>query len=266
MKYHYDTRILSGEETTPEFRGALELARNKGRWRHEDYHFFTTWWHIVTKLLDMNPTVRLPDGTTQHLFATVWEVRDFFRIENENLGEKVNVRFFMHCLSYLYSQKVAPREHTILETDEETLREIFECNIWSELDDCNSVMDLISKITSLSTMEISWLTEEVCEELILEIVRWIFGAYIPDDWRQPFLGIETKLTNEYTVWELEKDDVTDFFIDIMVTNPARGEWWVFSQVEDIGRRIQELAVLWDNTIHAIGSKQIDRRRQNTKYL
>jgi hypothetical protein len=82
-------------------------------------------------------------------------VRDFFRIENENLGEKVNVRFFMHCLSYLYSQKVAPREHTILETDEETLREIFECNIWSELDDCNSVMDLISKITSLSTMEIS---------------------------------------------------------------------------------------------------------------
>jgi hypothetical protein len=31
MKYHYDTRILSGEETTPEFRGALELARNKGR-------------------------------------------------------------------------------------------------------------------------------------------------------------------------------------------------------------------------------------------
>lgn len=53
---------------TPEFQQARILAQNGGR---GEWTFYTTLGHIVTKILDMDLRVTLPDGSEMPLFTTV---------------------------------------------------------------------------------------------------------------------------------------------------------------------------------------------------
>ena len=75
MKYQ---KNLSWMENTPELQRAIELAQNNRRW---EWGFHTTLGHVVTKILDMDITFTLPDGSRYKPFTTVGEVKTFFRIQ-----------------------------------------------------------------------------------------------------------------------------------------------------------------------------------------
>lgn len=88
-------RNLSGMENTPEFQQALELAKNGGG---GTWTFHTTLGHIVTKLLEMNLRVTLPDGDVLPLFQAVDEINNFLRITPVQYGNTPNV----HALDHLF--------------------------------------------------------------------------------------------------------------------------------------------------------------------
>lgn len=201
---------FSALEHTPELAAARRLGKNNWIW---DWTFYTTIGHIVTKILDMDITFRLPDGSEYKPFTTFWEVNTFFRITREQYRGNPNPSIMDHFVSDIYRHKVAPKEEAILDPRRQTMREFFEENIWCAVDDSDAVDALFWKIDELLTMWINDITPYVCNNLKeLIIMNCIWHLRWLDDWNQ----LSQEERSEYLVEHLNKNKYTDYFVDLTV--------------------------------------------------
>lgn len=206
---------FSALEHTPELAAARRLGKNNWIW---DWTFYTTIGHIVTKILDMDITFRLPDGSEYKPFTTVWEVNTFFRITPDQYWVIPIPSVMDHFVSEIYHQKLRPREQEVLNPQRDTMRDFLEVNIWRDVNDSDTVDALFWKIDELLTMWIEDITSYVCKNLKeLIIMDSIWDRKWLDDWNQ--LWQEER--NECLVGHLDKNKYTDHFVDLTVDSSWR---------------------------------------------
>jgi hypothetical protein len=206
---------LSWMENTPELPQAIRLGQNKGRW---EWYFYTTLGHIVTKILDMDITFHLPDGSEYKPFTTVWEVNTFFRITPDQYWVTPNPSVMDHFVSEIYRQKLRPREQEVLNPQRDTMRDFFEVNIWRDVDDSDTVDTLLWKIDELAEMWIEEVSQDACNDLKEWIImNCIWTQKTLDDWNR----LSQQERSEHLVEYLNKEKYTEYFVDIVVDLPWR---------------------------------------------
>jgi hypothetical protein len=209
------SRNLSGLGSTPELKAAIKLAQNNGRWNHI---FYTTIWHIVTKILDMDITFTLPDGSTVKPFTTVWEVNAFFRIDSSSYNDSPMPNIMDYFVSNIYRDRVKPKEKSILAPQKEWVKDFFETNIWWDVNDDDTIDTLLWKIDELAQMGIPEVSERVCTDLKEWIVIhciWIWKELT--DWHT----LSEEERNEHKVEYLDKNECTKYFSDNVIEYPWR---------------------------------------------
>lgn len=212
---HVNQPSLSGLENTPELAAAKKLSKNKWRW---DWTFDTTLGHFVTKILDMDITFQLPDGSKYKPFTTVWEVNTFFHITPNQYWTNPNPAVMDHFVSNIYRNKVTPMEKAILDPSRQTIREFFEQNIWWDVDDSDTIDTLLWKIDELADKWIKNITPYECNDLKAWIImNCIWMQKTLDDWNQ----LSQQEKSQYCIKNLDKKKFTDYFVDIVVDLPWR---------------------------------------------
>lgn len=256
---HYP-KNLSWIENTPEFQQAIKLSKNKGRWEH---WFSTTLGHIVTKIMDMDITLTLPDGTQYKPFATVRELKEFLNISDDELAIQPNWSDLHYSLNRLYRDKIQPQEKAILNPQKEFVREFFEQNVWWMVSDWDTVDKLIEEIRKLATMEIPEITEYVCEDIIEWIVmNVIWMSNTLSDWE----NIDSVERNKFIVKLLDKQKFTDYFAELVVDHTWRIHWDnSFRKMKEVENKIRALYVVEHSLEKVVwGNSQSSFR--NTRYL
>ena len=216
---------LSWIENTPELAQAIRLGQNKGRW---EWYFYTTLGHIVTKILDMDITFHLPDGSEYKPFATVWEVNTFFRITPDQYWSPPNPHSMDDCIQNLYWKKVEPKEREILDSYKKTMKEFFKSNIWWSIKDTDTVDVLLWKIDELTKMGIEEVWEYACNELKENIIRDCTWGENLKYWN----NLPKQERDGFLVGKLTKEIHTDQFAHLVVDepwrkNPNNADWYVF---------------------------------------
>lgn len=252
---------LSGKENTPELQEAIELAHNNGRWERI---FYTTLGHIVTKILDMDITFTLPDGSQYKPFTTIGEVKTFFHISDGDFTLQPNTRVMDRILDNLYRDKVRPQEEAILIPQKEFVKEFFQQNVWWMVDDSDTIDALIVEIRALADMGIKWINQHVCEDVIEWIVMniiWKNGT-LPD-WEH--MSVDKR--NRFTVDMLDKNQFTDYFTDLVVEYTWRkhpnNSYGMMNQVQRSIRALYVVDVSLEKTVHGLSPRDSFR---NTRCL
>lgn len=162
-------------ENTPENAVAIELSLNNGRWKNS---FFTPWWHVVTKLVDMSYADELDyttiDGkevtifwkkepTKEWYLTTLAEIISFFNVRPGELDCPVPHPWFMERMHYLYHDRLEAYDKSTLTIQKNDFRERLEGTLtkWeSEL----PITTVLSRVPDLLGMA-PQLDEQKIEEI-----------------------------------------------------------------------------------------------------
>ncbi len=219
---------------------------------------------MVTKILDLDVTFTLPDGSEYRPFTTVWEVNTFFRIQPDYYSVQPSREIMDSFISNIYRDKVAPKEESILDERRQWAIDFFRMNVWWAVSDADSIDTLLQEIRLLSSMEII----EINDKVIIEIIDWIIMNLI---WMRSDITDWEKLSWDkkkwFTVWMLEKDKFTDYFVNLIVDLP-----WIRSpnnpqmhMIDTVQRQIQSLYAVNNKSVNILQRVQRDSFR-NTRYI
>jgi hypothetical protein len=247
-------------ENTPELAQAIELGQNKGRW---EWYFYTTLGHIVTKILDMDITFHLPDGSVYKPFTTAWQVNEFFNITPDQYWIFPNRYSMDVCIENLYWKKVEPKEREILDSYRKTMKEFFELNIWQDVDDTDTVDVLLWKIDELAEMWIEEVWEYVCNDLKEHIIRDCTWGENLKYWN----NLSQKERVDVMIGKLNKKLHTHHFVHLVIDepwrkNPNNADWYVFCNGQN---GLKALYIVDSDFLKTIWKTNHDQFR-NTRYL
>ncbi|MBX9809601.1 hypothetical protein K2X92_04400 [Candidatus Gracilibacteria bacterium] len=165
-------KSLSGMENTPEFN--MVAHRTDNTW-DLGKRFPTSLGHIVTKILDMNLIIELPNGKNIPIFTDHHEVNRVLGITMAQYHEKPNSDIMSDFPTRIYQQKVCTIiEKEVLSKYREFTDDFFRMNVLGMLEDDSSLDDLFREIHELQNMGIDDITDGFCDSLNDFILRRFF--------------------------------------------------------------------------------------------
>lgn len=150
-------------ENTPEIQQARTLLQNRGR---GEWTFYTTLGHIVTKIIEMDIHIPLPDGTEYRPFQTAADVNTVFDITPEQYADTPNRYRMDHHLSQFCMSHLRSKVDALLDPQRAWVGEFFTLNVWAMVEDNTDIDTLFSEIRALAGMGIVGIGAYECADVI----------------------------------------------------------------------------------------------------
>ncbi len=243
-----NTSSLSWKENTPEFQQAIELAFNKWKW---DYSFYTTWWHVITKILEDWIVINFPNWNQIVVFNSYSEVMDYFKLTPDLLGKKPNTRLFEISIWNL-RRKIQPLKEENSKDIKQIYENLFQTKIIDKLWENDSLEILINLLNWLKKFDSNINNDLVIENLI--------DFILDKEW----LSLEDFQDSELKIKDLDIERIKEYFVDCMLDllfNIPLNK--VMSEVEN---RLISLVRIPLESVQELVKSDIYSKLRNTRYI